>query len=113
MKSPGILSVGRNRTVRNRFTLLLEDIPPETCGLGFNVIGVSRDRRPVYGSFYLKVRKNPMFTAAVTDKQTLLALEELGKTQSLVDPDTILVDQLYELSQRGLIKRTPNGWSPQ
>jgi hypothetical protein len=113
VQSPGLVTIARNRSVRNRLAINLEDVPSETCAIGVNLIGTSRDGLPVYGSYYLKVRQNPMFTRAVTDKQTLLALEDLGAKQLLSDPDRVLVDRLYELRQRGLIKRTPTGWSPQ
>jgi hypothetical protein len=113
VKSPGLVTIPRNGTVRNRFPILLEDVPPEVCAIGVNLIGTSRDRLPVYGSYYFKVRQNPLFTRAVSDKQTLLALEDLGQKQLLSDPDRVFVDRLYELRQRGLVKRTPSGWSPQ
>ena len=113
VKSPGLVTIPRNGSVSNRFTINLEDVPAEACAIGVNLIGTARDRLPVYGSYYLKVRQNAVFTKAVTDKQTLLALEQLGVKQLLSDPDRVLVDQLYELRQRGLITRTPSGWSPQ
>ena len=103
-------SRAKNGTVRTRLTLPLEDIPPETCGLGFNLIGTSADRKQVYGSFYVKVRQNPLFTEKVTDNATLLALEQLGDNQLVDDADEILADQLHELAQRGFIERTRNGW---
>jgi hypothetical protein len=110
VKSPGRLTVARQGTVKTRLTLSLEDIPPETCGLGFNLIGNSVDGKPVYGNFYVKVRQNPSFTTKVTDSRTLLTLEQLGNNQVVDDPDEIPADELHELAERGFIERTRNGW---
>jgi hypothetical protein len=110
VKSPGRVTVAKNTSVRTRLVLPLEDIPPETCGLGFNLIGTSSDRKPVYGSFYVKVRQNPLFTVKVSDPTTLLALEHLGDNQLVDDLDMIPADELHELTQRGFIERTRDGW---
>jgi hypothetical protein len=111
VKSPGRVTIGRNgRGVRSRLVLRMEDIPPETCALGFNLIGTSTDRKPVYGSYYLKVRQNPLFTRAVTDGATLLTLEQLGKNHLVQDPDEISADELHELALRGVVERTREGW---
>jgi hypothetical protein len=109
-KSPGRLTVAKNGTVKSRLILPMEDIPPETCALGFNLIGTSTDRKQVYGSFYVKVRQNPLFTAKVTDGATLLTLEQLGTNLLVPDPDEIPADKLHELAQRGFIERTRTGW---
>jgi hypothetical protein len=108
--SPGNVTVAADKSVRGRMTLRMEDIPPETCGLGFNLIGTSTDRQPVYGSFYVKVRQNPLFTRAVTDSRTLQMLKRLGELHQVEDPDDISASELYELSQRGVIERTRTGW---
>jgi hypothetical protein len=108
--SPGNVTVGTDKRVKGRLVLRTEDIPPETCALGFNVIGTSPDRKQVFGSFYVKVRQNPHFTATVTDSETLLTLERLGTNHQVEDRDEIAADEMYVLSQRGIIERTRNGW---
>ena len=87
-----------------------EQIPPETCALGFTLIGESEDRKPAYGNFYVKVRQNPRFTTPVTNARTLTALEYLDKNNLVPNADEITAEQLYLLEQRGFIERTRNGW---
>ena len=109
--SPGNLTVRGDRAgVTGRLVLREEQLPPETCAIGFTLIGESEDRKPAYGSFYVKVRQNPRFTSPVTNPRTLAALEYLDKNNLVPDADEISAEQLYLLEQRGFIERTPNGW---
>jgi hypothetical protein len=90
--------------------LSLEQIPPETCVVGFNLMGITTGRMKVYGSFYLPVRRNPEFTQAVTDVKTATMLEELVDANLLPATGRITGEDLYLLEQRGLIERTATGW---
>ena len=91
--------------------LPLNQVPPETCAVGFHVMGRSiNNRLPVYGSFYVKVRSNEAFIDPVIDTDTLQMLQQLAAQQLLPDPDAVTVEQLYLLEQRGLIERTRSGW---
>ena len=69
--TPGNLTVRGGAGATGRLVLRDDQIPPETCALGFTLIGQSEDRQPAYGSFYVKVRQNPRFTRPVTDVRTL------------------------------------------
>jgi hypothetical protein len=108
--SPGFVTVGSGRTIRSRLVLSLEKIPSETCALGFNLIGEAAGRRPVYGSFYLPVRRNPRFTARVNDEDTLFALKDLVEDQLVPNAFKLSGEDLYLLEQRGLVERTQGGW---
>lgn len=107
---PGVVTVPQGGEVRSRLLLPLEKIPPETCALGFNLIGKSEDRRDAYGSFYLPVRRNRLKTTPVTDARTLLALKGLVEDELVPNADQIAGEDLYLLEQRGLLARTGSGW---
>jgi hypothetical protein len=109
--APGVVTVPSGGAETSRLVLSLEKIPAETCAVGFNLIGTSRDRKPVYGSFYLPVRRNPRATTPVVDEDTLLAIKTL-KLQGQLPPGTVEVtgEDLYMLEQRGLLERTKTGW---
>jgi hypothetical protein len=108
--APGDVTIGAGRTARSRLVLPLERIPPETCAIGFNIMGRATDGQKVYGSFYVPVRRNPHFTRAVLDPKTLTMLEELVDAQLLPAGGRVTGEDLYLLEQRGLIERTADGW---
>jgi hypothetical protein len=108
--APGTVTIAAGQTERSRLVLPLERIPPETCAIGFNLMGVSTDRQKVYGSFYLPVRRNPNFTKPVTDAKTLTMLKELVEAQLLPATGQVSGEDLYLLEQRGLVERTAGGW---
>jgi hypothetical protein len=108
--TPGNLTIRGGTGATGRLVLRQEQIPPETCALGFTLIGESEDRKPVYGNFYVKVRQNPRFTTPVTNARTLTALEYLDKNNLVPNADAITAEQLYLLEQRGFIERTRTGW---
>jgi hypothetical protein len=110
VKAPGTLAIAAGGTSRSRLALSLEQIPPETCVVGFNLMGITTGRLKVYGSFYLPVRRNPEFTQAVTDVKTATMLEELVDANLLPATGRITGEDLYLLEQRGLIERTATGW---
>jgi hypothetical protein len=108
--APGTVVVGAGQTARSRLVLPLDRIPPETCVIGFNLMGVTTDRQKVYGNFYLPVRRNPKFTKAVADVPTLKLLQELVDANLLPATGLVTGEDLYLLEQRGLIARTAGGW---
>jgi hypothetical protein len=108
--TPGDLTIRGGTGATGRLVLRQEQIPPETCALGFTLIGESEDRKPAYGNFYVKVRQNPRFTTPVANARTLAALEYLDKNNLVPNADEITAEQLYLLEQRGFIERTRNGW---
>ena len=79
--TPGNLTVRGGTGASGRLMLRDEQIPPETCALGFTLIGHSEDKKPVYGNFYVKVRPNPRIHPAGDRCATLAALEYLGQEQ--------------------------------
>lgn len=109
--APGVVTVPTGGLAKSRLVLSLDKIPPETCALGFNLIGTARDGKAVYGSFYLPVRHNPRATTPVVDEDTLLMLKTL-KQQGLIPPGTISLtgEDLYLLEQRQIVERTQTGW---
>jgi hypothetical protein len=108
--TPGNLTIRGGAGAAGRLVLRQEQIPPETCAIGFTLIGEAEDRKPAYGSFYVKVRQNPRFTTPVTNARTLVALEYLDKNNLVPDAHEITADELYLLEQRGFLERTPGGW---
>jgi hypothetical protein len=108
--TPGTVTIGVGRTARSRLVLPLERIPAETCAIGFNLMGTTTDGQKAYGSFYLPVRRNPNFTRAVTDTDTLTLLKELVAANLLPATGKVTGEDLYLLEQRGLIERTASGW---
>ncbi len=108
--APGTVTIAAGQTARSRLVLPLERIPPETCAIGFNLMGVTTDRQTVYGSFYLPVRRNPNFTKPVADAKTLTMLKELVEANLLPSTGQVSGEDLYLLEQRGLIERTAGGW---
>jgi hypothetical protein len=107
---PGTVTIAAGQTARSRLVLPLERIPPETCAIGFNLMGITSDRQKVYGNFYLPVRRNPHFTQPVADTKTLTMLKELVEASLLPSTGQVTGEDLYLLEQRGLIERTARGW---
>jgi hypothetical protein len=108
--SPGTVTLAAGGQVRSRLVMPLERVPEDTCVIGFNLIGEAGDRRPVYGSFYLPVRRNEERTTPVTDPKTLDALAGLVEDDLVPSPDRVTGEDLYLLWQRGKVARTGNGW---
>jgi hypothetical protein len=108
--TPGTVTLPVGGQVRSRLVLPLERVPEDTCVIGFNLIGQTAERRPVYGNFYLPVRRNPQRTTPLTDPKTLDALAGLVQDQLLPSADRVTGEDLYLLWQRGKVARTGSGW---
>jgi hypothetical protein len=109
-RTPGTVALGVGGLVRTRLVMPLEKVPEDTCVIGFNLIGRADDRRPVYGSFYLPVRRNERRTTPVTDPKTLAALAGLVQDDLVPSADRVTGEDLYLLWQKGKVARTGNGW---
>lgn len=104
--NPGQLRIAPGSTLTGQLVLPCEEIPPDTCAIEYDFVGISRNRRRVQSALWVTTGHVKGDEPSPTTLDTLASLVDQG----LVSPYLVTEENLRDLAASGVITLTPDGW---
>lgn len=100
------ISLGPGEELPETLTLNSDVIQENVCGVELHFEGEAGPGRYVASNLYFQVVPNPLFRQPVNDPATLAMLKDVSAV--VPDPDYITDEDIYQLSQQGLVVVPPS-----
>lgn len=102
-----LLELEGNQEITEQFTISVDDVPNEACGVNVHWTGQTSGQIDAYVSLYFDTKENPTMNQPIVDPAMVALLNDIVERGLVTDPHLIADEDLYRLAREGEIVYPP------